>query len=181
MIKEISVIRKELDGYEEIEYPFKLERGCSVKYITLTKNDDESFYLGGEFQSMGNDCVILKNNNKTWSVPICKRNKDGSIKYNSRFFIKEKLSTKKCDKTIEELNEIIEYQQSIINKMSERLKTIEIKLVTSETNQREYEEMLQQNRYNYKDKCIELRDKNKKIMEYEEIIQKLTNSHSIFQ
>ena len=119
MIKDISIIRKELDGYEEVEVPFDFERGCHVKYITL-KNDDESFYKGGEFIGNGNDSIILKNNNKTWCVPICKRNKDGSIKHRGRFFVKEK-SDISCDKLFVELNETVRYQQSIIEKMSERL------------------------------------------------------------
>ena len=72
MIKDISKIRKELDGYEEIELPYNFERGCHIKYITL-KDDDESFYLGGSFQNLGNDCIILKNNSKSWSFEKFKK------------------------------------------------------------------------------------------------------------
>ena len=42
------------------------------------------------------------------------------------------------------------------------------------------EQLLQQNRYNLKEKCIELRDKDIKLKEYEDIIQRLTNSHQMF-
>jgi len=178
MIKDISIIRKELDGYEEVEIPYDFERGCSIKYITL-KGDDESFYLGGEFQNLGNDCIILKNNNKTWSVPLVKRNKDGTIKYQSRFFIKEK-ENEECDKKLNELKETINYQQNIINIMSEKLKELEIIKVQLINEKREYEELLQQNRYNYKNVCIQLSEKQDKISKYEEIINKLTNSHSVF-
>jgi hypothetical protein len=179
MIKDISIIRKELDGYEEVEIPFNFERGCNIKYITL-KDDDESFYLGGEFKNIGNDCIILKNNNKTWSVPLVKRNKDGSIKYQSRFFIKDK-EKEDCNTQIKELNDIISYQQNIINTMSEKLKDLEITRVQIANEKRDYEELLQQNRYNYKNICIQSSEKDEKIKKYEEIITKLTNSHSIFK
>ena len=45
---------------------------------------------------------------------------------------------------------------------------------------RDYEELLQQNRYNYQKICIESKEKDEKIKKYEEIIQKLANSHSVF-
>ena len=79
MIKDISIIRKELEGYEEIDLPYDFIKGCSIKYITLkkkNKEEEESFYPGGEFISMGNDCIILKKGHRTWQVPCCKRNKD---------------------------------------------------------------------------------------------------------
>ena len=41
MIKDVSIIRKELDGYEEIVLPFDFMKGCSVKYITLKKKNKE--------------------------------------------------------------------------------------------------------------------------------------------
>ena len=44
----------------------------------------------------------------------------------------------------------------------------------------EYEELLQQNRFNLKQISIESRDKDEKIKKYEEIIQKLANSHQMF-
>ena len=37
MIKDMTVIRKELDGYIEIELPYDLEKGCHIKYITKKK------------------------------------------------------------------------------------------------------------------------------------------------
>jgi len=178
MIKDISKIRQELDGYEEVELPYNFERGCHIKYITL-KNDDESFYLGGEFQNLGNDCIILKNNSKSWSVPLCKRNKDGSVKYQSRFFIKDKDEIE-CDEKVNELNDIIKYQQSIIETMTEKLKELEVARAQILIEKRDYEELLQQNRYNYKKTCIESREKDIKIEKYEEIIKKLANSHSVF-
>ncbi len=88
MIKDIGIIRKELDGYIEVQLPYEFDKGCHIKYITQ-KKDEESFYKGGKFSYYGNDCIYLETSSRKWCVPICKRNKDGSVKYSSRFFIKE--------------------------------------------------------------------------------------------
>jgi len=179
MIKDMTVIRKELDGYIEIELPYDLEKGCHIKYITK-KKDEDSFYKGGKFNYYGNDCIYLETNSKKWCVPICKRNKDGTLNYKSRFFIKEKQDENECKQENKELSEIIKYQQSIIETMSEKLKRLEIIKTTITGEKREYEELLQQNRFNFKEVCIESREKDKTIKKYEEIIQKLANSHSVF-
>ena len=89
MIKDLSIIRKELENHVEVQLPYEFHKNCHIKYITL-KNDEESFYKGGKFINNGNDSLILTNNIKTWAVPTCFRNKDGSINYESRFFIPEK-------------------------------------------------------------------------------------------
>ena len=41
MIKDISIIRKELEGFEEVELPYDFSRGCTIKYITLKKKNNE--------------------------------------------------------------------------------------------------------------------------------------------
>ena len=40
MIKDISIIREELEGYEEVEFPYSFETDCSIKYITLKKKKE---------------------------------------------------------------------------------------------------------------------------------------------
>ena len=163
MITDISRIRKELEGYVEIELPYVFEKGCNIKYIKLKgyklDKEDESFYQGGKFQFYGNDCVVLEHKKRRWSVPMIIKNQDGSTNYTSRFFIKEKEDVQ-CDEKVEELNEIIQYQQSIIENISERLKELEIIKNTLSNDKREYEELLHQNRYNYKEKCIENKEKD---------------------
>jgi len=181
MIKDLNKIRENLNGYESIESVNlfdDLKKGCHIRYITLDKNDNESFYLGGNFERLGNNCIVLKNNFKTWSVPINKYNPDGSIHYKTRFYNKNEEDN--CEKEKKELMDTIHYQQSIIEKMTDRLTELELikKKLTGE--KVEYEQLLQQNRYNLKDKCIEVRDKDNKLKEYEIIIQRLTNSHQIF-
>ena len=87
---------------------------------------------------------------------------------------------KNCEENIKEYKEIIKYQQSIIETMKERM--IELELIKKKLSHEktEYEELLQQSRYNLKEKCIENREKEEKIKRYEDIIQKLTHSHQIF-
>ena len=177
MIKDISKIREELKGYEEVD-PEEFKKGCHIKYITL-KDDDESFYTGGKFQYFGNDCIFLEHKCRTWSVPIVIKNKDGSISYNSRFYIKAE-QEEICDKKVEDLNNTVQFQQSIIEKISQRLKELEITQLSLINEKREYEDLLQQNRYNYKEKCIENEEQKKIIKKYEKAIQKLSNSHSMF-
>ena len=182
MIKDISIIRKELDGYEEIVLPFDFMKGCSVKYITLkkkNKEEEESFYPGGEFISMGNDCIILKKGHRTWQVPCCKRNKDGSIRYSTRFFVKSE--EEKCDAKVKELNDIIKYQQDIIDTISKKLKELELVKYQITEEKHNYEDLLQQNRFNLKELSIQSREKDEKIKKYEDIIKKLANSHQMFQ
>jgi len=178
MIKDISLIRSELEGFIEVELPYEFEKGSQIKYITK-KNEEESFYKGGKFNYFGNDCIFIETNSRKWSVPTCKRNKDGSIAYQSRFFIKSEEEAK-CDKVNHELNQIIEYQQSIIEKLSEKNKKLEIINVSLTQDKRDYEELLQQNRFNFKELSIESRKKDNIITKYESVIQKLTNSHSVF-
>ena len=180
MIKDIGIIRKELEGFVEIELPYDFEKGCHIKYITL-KNNEDSFYKGGKFNYYGNDCIYLKTNSKNWCVPICKRNKDGIIQYKSRFFIKENCeNNSECLEKNNELSKTIEYQQLIIEKLKNNLKDLELLKYSLIKEKREYEELLQQNRYNLKEISIDNREKDKKIKEYEKIIKKLTNSHSVF-
>ena len=126
MIKDIGTIRKELDGFEEIEeieIPNAFKKGNHIKYITQ-KNDEESFYKGGKFNYYGDDCIYLESKSKKWCVPICKRNEDGSIKYQSRFFIKEKEEDKECLEENNKLMDTIKYQQKIIQKLTENLKDV---------------------------------------------------------
>lgn len=178
MIKDLNLIREELVGFIEIELPYDLQKGCHIKYITK-KKDEESFFQGGKFNYFGNDCIFLETSGRKWSVPICKRNKNGSINYKSRFFIKED-TDEKCIEDVKKLTETLEYQQSIIEKLSKKnnkLEKMQQKLIDEK---RTYEELLQQNRFNLKELSVKSREKDEKITKYEEIIKKLANSHSVF-
>ena len=61
-------------------------------------------------------------------------------------------------------------------------KITELEIIKRQLSQerQEYEELLQQNRFNLKKISIETRDKDEKIVKYEEVIKKLANSHQMF-
>tara|TARA_B100000963_G_C22529508_1_gene626933 strand:+ start:567 stop:1106 length:540 start_codon:yes stop_codon:yes gene_type:complete len=179
MIKNIALMRKELEGFEQVPDPLELKKGCQVKYLIL-KNEEQCLCKGGKFVNLGNNCVILKNKSRSWSVPISELNPDGSVKHQTIFFTKEE-SEENCDKQVQELQDIIRYQQSIIEKMTKTITELEIQKKHLTHEKIEYEELLQQNRYNMKEICIESREKDKKIEQYEGVIQKLANSHQMFQ
>lgn len=179
MITNISSMRKELEGFEQVPFPYEFKRGCFVKYLTL-KDNEQCLCKGGEFVNLGDNCIILKNKIRTWSVPISQLNPDGSIKHKKTFFMEEG-EEENCDKQVQELQDIIQYQQSIIEKMTKSITELEIQKKHLTHEKIEYEELLQQNRYNMKDICIESREKDKKIERYEGVIQKLANSHQMFQ
>tara|TARA_Y100000590_G_C15734819_1_gene1018218 strand:+ start:657 stop:1202 length:546 start_codon:yes stop_codon:yes gene_type:complete len=180
MIKDISIIREELNGYAEVEMPYDFPVGCHIKYITM-KGDEESFSKGGKFCSFCNDLIILENNGPTWSVPICIRNKCGNIIYQSKFFIPENTNEiimmgggKKKDP--KELEDTIDYQQSIINKLIDRVKEVEIQKNELLEKNTSYEELLQEGRYKLKELAIEVKEKTNKLNHYEELIPKIYNS-----
>lgn len=122
MIKDINIIRKHLNEYVEVEMPYPFKRGEEIKYITLNK-DSESFHVGGNFECLGNNCIILKNNHRKWSVATFLFNRDGNISYKSRFFIREKESD--CDIKNNKANDTIFFQQEIIEKMNKKIEELE--------------------------------------------------------
>jgi chromosome segregation ATPase len=182
MSQDLSFIRNELIDYIEVKLPYQFMKNCPIKYITL-KNEEEYFYKGGEFITEGNDSLLITNKARSWHVPTCYRNKDGTIKYESRFFIpdKEEVSTLPNEKEIKKLLDTIDYQQSIIEKVTNQLKEIELHKHSLQENNSQYEELLQQNRYHLKDLSLELRANKKTIKKYEDIIKKLTQSHPLMK
>ena len=181
MIKDITIIRGELNGFVEVEMPYDFPKDCHIKYITM-KDNEESFSTGGKFCSFCNDLLILQNNGPSWSVPICIRNKCGDIIYQSKFFIPENTNEliiqggggkKKNNK---ELEDTIDYQQSIIEKLIERVKEVEIQKNELLEKVTSYEELLQEGRYKLKELTIEIKEKTNKLNHYEELIPKLYNS-----
>ena len=127
MIKDITVIKKHLQGCCEvdIDYPFKY--GCLVKYITLKKNE-ESFFLGGKFIRMRNGSILLENGGKQWSVPLKIVDNNGDTLYKSRFFIVNDTDNISCQKDKQELEKIIKAQQHIIHKMTEKIAELNLRL-----------------------------------------------------
>ena len=125
MLKDIILIKRELEGFEEIEFPYPLKPGIVVKYITA-KDDEESFFTGGKFVKMGNEKIYLTNGGPNWTVPIKVRDDECNIQYESRFFIPSKEDVK--PKEVIELEKIIKAQQDVIEKMTETIKNDKIQL-----------------------------------------------------
>lgn len=178
MIKELSLIRKELVGYAEVEMPYEFPHECNVKYLTLVK-DEELFSTGGKFKRICNDFITLENNTASWRVPVCIRDKKGNITYNTRFFVPEDTNDnpkKIDDDKIEEYKNIIEYQQNIIHKLTERVKEVELQKHELIENKNTYEELLQGGRYKLKELSVKYREQTQKLNEYEKLIPMLYNS-----
>ena len=89
MIKKIELMRKELEGFEQVPSSYKFKKGCDVKYLRF-KDNEQCLCRGGKFVNLGNNCIILKNKTNSWSVPISKLNPDGSVEHHNTFFVKEK-------------------------------------------------------------------------------------------
>tara|TARA_B000000460_G_C21378572_1_gene332799 strand:- start:251 stop:619 length:369 start_codon:yes stop_codon:yes gene_type:complete len=121
MITDINRIKEELKGFSQIEFPYNINKGCLVKYLTI-KDNNEYFYLGGYFLRYGNDSLILNRSNQTWAVPKYIKDKKGNILYRSKFFIPNDESVD--SKEVKELKSIIVAQQKIIEKLTERLKQL---------------------------------------------------------
>ena len=106
------------------------------------------------------------------------------IFYETRFFIPEDTNNiimKGDDIEVEslesqELKDTIKYQQSIIEKLTERVKEVEVQKYELSETVGQYEELLQQNRFNMKELSIQLRAKTNKVEHYEELIPKIYNS-----
>jgi hypothetical protein len=183
MIKDISKIREYLEGYVEVELPYEFEKNSSIQYITCEYDKEgnisrDSFYPNCKFLRRCNDIILLESNTLIKRVPIYKRDKEGNITYQSRFFIREEVedSLKECENDKSELLKTIKYQQNIIEKCSERIKTLELDKHETYDKVSTYEDLLQQGRYKLKELSIENREMQEKINHYEELIPKLYNS-----
>ena len=191
MIKDLIKIRELLTGYVEVEMPYDFDKGCNIQYVTCILDEEgnidisnESFYHNCKFVRRCNDTLIVECNGLTKYVPIYRRDKLGNITYKSRFFILEGNEDQTINnqmgggkkEDIRELKDTIEYQQSIIEKLTERIKYVEIEKHDIQGQISTYEELLQEGRYKLKELSLELREKTDKLNHYEEIIPKLINS-----
>lgn len=182
MIKDISKIREYLDGYVEVELPYDFNKDEPIQYITCEYDKEgniscDSFFPNCKFIRRCNDILIIESNTLIKRVPMYKRDKEGNIIYQSRFFIREEVDeSKECENDKSELLKTIQYQQEIIEKCSERIKTLELDKHETYDKISTYEDLLQQGRYKLKELSIENRELKSKIDHYEELIPKLYNS-----
>ena len=97
-----------------------------------------------------------------------KRDKEGNITYQSRFFIPENIEEllKDCEDDNNELKKTIEYQQNIIEKCTEHIKSFELEKIEMYEKITTYEDLLQKSRYKLKELSIENREFKEKINTY---------------
>ena len=129
-ITNISIIQKELRGYEQVDMPYTFTPKTKIKYITLEEStNSEGFFVGGEYSRMGNERVVLQNGPSIWSVPVRVRDDNNDIIYESKFFV-PKDDTVDIEKTkdVKELEKTIKAQQMVIEKMTTTIKNDKIKL-----------------------------------------------------
>ena len=128
-ITNISIIQKELRGYEQVDMPYTFTPKTKIKYITLEEStNSEGFFVGGEYSRMGNERVVLQNGPSIWSVPVRVRDDNNDIIYESKFFV-PKDDTVDIEKTkdVKELEKTIKAQQMVIEKMTTTIKNDKIK------------------------------------------------------
>ena len=186
MIKDLTIIRDHLVGYAEVEMPYDFVNDCPIHYITCSIDrdgnvSDESFFPDFKFKRRCNDILLVENKALSKRVPICRRNKEGDIIYQSRFFIPETIEDDTAmvgggGKSNQELEDKISYQQEIIEKLIERIKEVEIQKHELSETISTYEDLLHEGRYKLKELSVELRTKTEKLDHYEELIPKLYNS-----
>ena len=125
MSQDLSYIKKQLEGCEEVDSIYDIKIGQIVKYITI-KNNEEYFFDGGNYVKMGDNKIVLKIGSKYEYVPLIHYNKGGYTVYRTRLFVKDnsknmKGGGKEC-KSSEEYEKIIKTQQEIIEKMNVQLR-----------------------------------------------------------
>ena len=121
--KDITLIKKLIKDYVEIDNIFDIKIGEHLYYMTLI--DDQEFFNkdGGYLEYIGNESILLSNNcGYSWKVNTTKKDKYGNILYKSRIFIKHKIDDKYDNYNKKELISIINSQQMVIKKLTLELK-----------------------------------------------------------
>ena len=121
--KDITLIKKLIKDYVEIDNIFDIKIGEHLYYMTLI--DDQEFFNkdGGYLENIGNESILLSNNcGYSWKVNTTKKDKYGNILYKSRIFIKDKIDDKYDNYNKKELISIINSQQMVIKKLTLELK-----------------------------------------------------------
>ena len=123
MSQDLSYIKGEIKNCEEVDSPYDIKIGQTVKYITI-KNGDEYFFDGGIYVKMGDNNITLKVDSKDEKVQLVHYNKDGFIVYRTRLFVENMKGggTICSNKDSKEYEKIIKTQQQIIEKMNIQMK-----------------------------------------------------------
>ena len=139
MTTDISVIKEELKGFEEVDSPFEIQSDRFIKYITL---DDgiQQFYKGGKYLRMGDNKVFFSDNGRVKSFKIKEIDYDGTVLYKSRIFTESDYEEKTNS---DELEKIIDNQQNIIEVMTEKLNKNQVIIKHLNEKNKKYEAIIQ--------------------------------------
>ena len=180
MIQDITRIQEELEGFQEVEMPFTFPKEIHIKYLTVTDKDGESFYPGGTFQGIGNHCLYLKDGYKRWSVPTKLFHKDGLVRYTTRFFVpKDSSNIQECRQDVRELQETVMYQQELVDKLVNRLKTVEEERSDASGKLMTYESLIRESQDKMREMSHAIKDQDKQLHTYKKIIKQLSQSHPL--
>jgi len=141
MITDIDTIKKELENFSQIEFPYDIKIDCHVKYLTI-KDKQEYFYKGGKYVGMTDNMIILQTEKTKVFVPLTIKHPNGTILYKTRLFVvddESDISSK--EKTHYE--SIIHNQQSIIETMTQKIKQLTEQLQQINQKQIKYETVIQ--------------------------------------
>lgn len=138
MSQDLSYIKSEIKNCEEVDSPYDIKIGQSVKYITI-KNGDEYFFDGGTYVKMGDNNITLKVDSKEEKLQLVHYNKAGFIVYRARLFVEKSENMKGgaiySNKDSKEYEKIIKTQQQIIEKMNIQMKKQHEYIMNIENNQ----------------------------------------------
>tara|TARA_B100001094_G_scaffold247349_1_gene244190 strand:- start:24348 stop:24719 length:372 start_codon:yes stop_codon:yes gene_type:complete len=121
MTQDINYIKEILKNCEEVDGPFDIKVGDTVRFITIN-NGSEYFYDGGKYVRMGDNKILLKGNKNIW-VPITIINSEGEILYKSRFFVEG--GGYSGGGSFVEYEKVIKNQQKIIEVLVKKINKLE--------------------------------------------------------
>ena len=192
MIKNTTLIRKELEGFSPVEMPYAFTKGCMIKY--LYPKDNQIVMDMGYFNRHHQDFIILTRGPREWFVRTCYKNSDGTIceektKHLAFFICEEeenernqggggetKKKSSKEFKQFKELKEMIVYQQGILDKLAERMKTVETDKARLTNENNELQEMLHENQLRFQSVVHRLKEAEAENIKYKEVIHNLIHS-----
>lgn len=181
MLQDLAKIHKELEGYVEVDSDYDFPKNVHIKYLTQKKGT-QGFCKGGKFKCRGNNSLILSTNVATWPVKLIHYNADASVGFVTRLFVPEDCencptpSQSVSEKT---LTQTIEYQQSIIEKMTDKIKQLETKNYEMQQHKQQYEQLLQQGRESLQKLQHKYQTSLEAVKESQHMIQKLSQSHPL--
>jgi len=202
MIKNTTLIMKELDGFEPVKMPYAFTKGCEIKCLFPHPKDNRPAMKKGYFYGKKNHWLVLtrtepeegREPNDDFLVRTCYKNPDGTTDSKKTkhlaFFICEeeenernqggggkiKKKSSKELKEFKEFKETIVYQQGILDKLAERMKTVETDKARLTNENNELQEMLHGNQMRFQSVVQRLKEAEAENIRYKEVIHNLIHS-----